>query len=274
MRLIYIVGASHSGSTLLDMMLNAHPEIISVGEVFKLNRIKRSRSGKPKVTRCSCGALGLVQCEFWSRVNERTMRIHGKSFVDLNLNEYRQYDKAANANSILFQGISEVSGKDFVVDSSKMPRRLNHLMQLNDLNVYPIYLIRNPRGQIASVFARNGLLKSILHHELVYAQTRWMLKSARHTIVRYEDLVTEPERTLDHILEPLGLRFHPRQLHWAEQAKHSFAGNHVRMQTKSELVLDEKWKHALTARQLRLIDIGTLFSRNSMRKIGVELHGR
>jgi hypothetical protein len=34
MRVIYIAGTSHSGSTLLDLMLNAHPEIISVGEVL------------------------------------------------------------------------------------------------------------------------------------------------------------------------------------------------------------------------------------------------
>jgi hypothetical protein len=38
MRVIYIAGAAHSGSTLLDLMLNAHPEIVSVGEVLKLNR--------------------------------------------------------------------------------------------------------------------------------------------------------------------------------------------------------------------------------------------
>ena len=70
MRIIYIAGASHSGSTLLDMMLNAHPEIISVGEVLKLNRIKVAKTGRVKRTRCSCGSATLLQCEFWSRVNE------------------------------------------------------------------------------------------------------------------------------------------------------------------------------------------------------------
>ena len=38
MRVIYIAGTSHSGSTLLDLMLNAHPAIFSAGEVLKLNR--------------------------------------------------------------------------------------------------------------------------------------------------------------------------------------------------------------------------------------------
>lgn len=34
MRLIYIVGTAHSGSTLLDLILNAHPQIVSVGELY------------------------------------------------------------------------------------------------------------------------------------------------------------------------------------------------------------------------------------------------
>ena len=272
MRVIYIAGASHSGSTLLDMMLNAHPEILSVGEAFQLNRTKRSKSGKPEVTKCSCGALGLGQCTFWSRVNERIMRIHGKSFADLNVNDYRRSDDKEDANSILFRAISEVSGKEFVVDSSKMPRRLKHLMGLDELNVYPIHLIRDPRGQIASVMRKGALMRPIFHHEVVHAQTRWALKSAPHSIVRYEDLVMAPERTLDRILEPLGLRFDPRQLQWAEQVRHSFAGNHARMQAKSELILDKKWKRILSPTQQFLIGVGTLLSRSSTPKPREPLH--
>ena len=268
MRVIYIAGASHSGSTLLDMMLNAHPEIMSVGEVLKLNRVKRSKSGKPKFAKCSCGAQGLMQCEFWSRVNQRIMQTHGKSFADLNVNDYRQFDERQDPNAILFRAISEVSGKDFIVDSSKIPRRLEHLTGLDELNVYPIHLIRNPRGQIASVIERYGLMKSIFYHEVVHAQTRWALKSVPHSIVRYEDLVTEPERTLGRILEPLGLSFDPRQLQWAEQVKHSFAGNHVRLQRNSELILDERWKHLLSPTQKLLIEVGTFLSRSSTPQTG------
>jgi len=103
---------------------------------------------------------------------------------------------------------------------------------------------------------------------VVHAQTRWALKSVPHSIVRYEDLVMEPERTLDRILEPLGLSFHPRQLQWAEQVKHSFAGNHVRMQRTSELILDERWKHLLSPTQKLLIEIGTFLSRHRTPQLG------
>jgi hypothetical protein len=263
MRVIYIAGASHSGSTLLDMMLNAHPEIVSVGEVLKLNRFKRSKSGTPKEPKCACGARGLLRCDFWARVNERIRDTHGKTFVDLYVNDYRQYAGETDPNLILFKAIAEVAEKKFVVDSSKMPRRLRHLVDIPALNVHPIHLIRDPRGQIASVIAKNGLLKSIFEHEVVQAQTRRILKSVPHVIVNYEVLVNYPEDTLQRILTPLGLKFVPQQLKWAQQERHSFAGNHVRMQKESELVLDERWKHRLSPRQISLIDLGTFLSRRS-----------
>ena len=261
MRVIYIAGAAHSGSTLLDMMLNAHPEIISVGEVLKLNNVKYWKSGAVKATRCSCGASGLLQCPFWSRVNERIREMRGKTLADLNVDDYRTHDEECEPNSILFEAISEVSGKEFVVDSSKMPRRLDYLLRQKELDVYPIHLIRNPKGQIASVIDRFGIVGAILRYEVVSAQTRRTVKGVPHGVVHYEDLVLDPEPTLQGILEPLGLKFHPLQLKWAEQVKHSFAGNHARWQTKSELVLDENWKRRLSRTQRLFIDIGTSLSR-------------
>ena len=50
MKVIYIAGTSHSGSTLLDLMLNAHPEIISVGESINLPRHLGYKMPRKKVT--------------------------------------------------------------------------------------------------------------------------------------------------------------------------------------------------------------------------------
>ena len=43
MRVIFIASLSHSGSTLLDLMLNAHPQMVSVGELKQLGRLRVSR---------------------------------------------------------------------------------------------------------------------------------------------------------------------------------------------------------------------------------------
>ena len=260
MQVIYIAGASHSGSTLLDMMLNAHPDIIGVGELLHINRVLYSKSGKVKATRCSCGAVGLLQCEFWSGVNQRIEETTGKPMAELNVNDYRRGKGEHEANSVVFRAISDVSGKKFIVDSSKIPRRLQYLLQVEELNVYPIHLLRKPAGQIASVISQYGLVKSIFYHEAVHAQFRQMLKAIPHSVVWYEDLVADPKGTLQRILAPAGLAFDPRQLSWAEQARHSFAGNHARLQTKSELVMDQKWNDILTPTQKLLIKLGTFTS--------------
>jgi hypothetical protein len=263
MRVIYIAGASHSGSTLLDMMLNAHPEIVSLGEVYKLHQKLAPRKLRTKAyARCSCGAESLLRCPFWSKVNALTLKAANKSLSELDLEDYRDLDGRTAPNAVVFRAVAEAAQESFVVDSSKSPRRLSYLMQVKGLDVYPIHLIRDPKGQICSALRkRSNFFKSLLHYEIVHEQLRRRLKSVPHTVVRYEDLVREPERTLRSVLEPLGLEFDPRQLQWAEQEKHLVAGNSIRRGTTSKLVLDERWKESLSPRQKLLIELGTRRSR-------------
>jgi hypothetical protein len=86
--------------------------------------------------------------------------------------------------------------------------------------------------------------------------------------VHYENLVRDPPATLKTNLEPIGLSFDPRQLAWAEAEKHEIAGNHMRFDDTSELVLDEGWRKSLSPLRRRAIDFGTLISRQTLRKTG------
>ena len=144
---IYIAGMSHCGSTVLNLMLNAHPEIFAVGELIDLNRGAGENSHPP----CPCGAPSLRDCEFWSRVNERTQQEQGLALSALDVLNDRKLDERSAPNAVVFRAISKVSGKKFIVDSSKRPGRLAYLMQLKGLDVFPIHLIREPNGQIWSL---------------------------------------------------------------------------------------------------------------------------
>jgi hypothetical protein len=260
MKVIFIAGTSHSGSTLLDLMLNAHPEIVSVGEVVNLPRVLKYKNPQRKTFRCcSCGARSFWACEFWSCVNRRMQERSGKSLATLDLQDR---SRPGTLDSALFRAISEASGKNLIVDSSKLPSRLASLLRVPGLEIYPIHLIRNPNGHIYSMNKKHGgFIRHILRYEFVHAQIRRLLKSVPHRVVNYEDLVLQPEKTLRGILEPLGLAFDLRQLAWAEQVKHVVPGNRIRRQQESKLVLDEKWKTSFTSVQKKLISIGTLPSR-------------
>ena len=270
MRVIYIAGTSHSGSTLLDLMLNAHPAIFSAGEVLKLNRqLGINHPRKQTSVPCSCGAPSLWQCPVWSRVDARTRETARKSLADLDMLDYGETDAAKAPNAIVFEAIAGVTEKNFVVDSSKLPKRLSYLMRLEELDVYPVHIVRDPKGQINSVTRKHGgFLKHIFRYELIHEQIRRTLKSVPHSVVHYEDLVRDPAGTLQSILQPLGVDFDPRQLAWAEAEKHEIAGNHVRFDAKSELVLDEGWKKSLSPLRQRAIDFGTLISRQTVPKTG------
>ena len=113
-----------------------------------------------------------------------------------------------------------------------------------------------------------GFLKHIFRYELIHEQIRRALKSVPHSVVHYEDLVRDPKGTLQSILQPLGLDFDPRQLDWAEAEKHEVAGNHMRFDARSELVLDESWRQSLSPLKQRAIEFGTLLSRQTLPKTG------
>ena len=113
-----------------------------------------------------------------------------------------------------------------------------------------------------------GFLKHVFRYELIHEQIRRALKSVPHSVVHYEDLVRDPKSALQSILQPLGLDFDPHQLDWAEAEKHEVAGNHMRFDARSELVLDESWRQGLSPLKQRAIEFGTLLSRQTLPKTG------
>jgi len=193
----------------------------------------------------------------------------GKSLTELDMLDYGESDAAKAPNAVVFKAIADVTGKNFVVDSSKLPKRLAYLMQLEELGVYPVHIVRDPKGQINSVTRKHGgFLKHIFRYELIHEQIRRSLRSVPHSVVHYEDLVRDPKSALQSILQPLGLNFDPRQLDWAEAEKHEVAGNHMRFDARSELVLDESWRQSLSPLKQRTIELGTLLSRQTLPKTG------
>ncbi len=59
--ILYICSAGHSGSTLLDLMVGGHPEIMSLGEIVHLPKNLALN------TQCTCGAP-VRECELWKKV--------------------------------------------------------------------------------------------------------------------------------------------------------------------------------------------------------------
>ena len=261
MNVIFIASLSHSGSTLLDLMLNAHPEIASVGELKQLSRFARFTK-KKEVHRCTCGVKSVLVCPFWSEVSARTQKSIGRKIDQLNVEDYEARESFDRDNVALFNAIAITAGKQFVVDSSKSRSRLQLLMANSKLTVFPIFLLRNPKGQIYSSLKRqrsaSAFARLIGDYVVTNRQIYTIIKRRRHAVVHYEQLVRDPEGTLSPVLQQLGVAFHSRQLDWGAQQRHNVGGNHMRWIRTSELQLDEAWRGELSLTQKLAIDVATI----------------
>jgi hypothetical protein len=260
-KVVFIASLSHSGSTLLDLMLNAHPDVVSVGELKQLGRFVRHEKPGRRL-RCTCGAESLLACKFWTRVSDHAKSAVGRTIAELNVEDYRSHGSFAKDNAALFQAISAVAGKRFVVDSSKSAERLALLMANPALDVFPIFLIRDPKGQICSSQRKSeSLIRLIENYVRTNREIHELVKHRPHAVVRYEQLVLETERVLAALMGELGLAFDANQLQWASKTRHNVGGNGMRRSSSSELKLDEKWREHFNLLQKLAIDAATIIGR-------------
>lgn len=174
-RIAYILAASHSGSTLLAMLLGAHPEVCTVGELkaASLDDVERYR--------CSC-AEEIRRCRFWNGVSEDMARrgfafdvtragtdirsvaspyarrllrpLHRGPFLEwlrdlalaLDPSWRAALGRAQQINAVLARCLLERTGKTVLVDSSKAGVRLKYLLRNAALDVQVIRLVRDGRG--------------------------------------------------------------------------------------------------------------------------------
>jgi hypothetical protein len=203
-----------------------------------------------------------LTCEFWARVSALTQAANGRTIGELNVENYEDKARFDEDNVALFQAISAVSGKRYVVDSSKQVTRLALLLENPALDVHPIFLLRDPKGQIcSSQKTASSLIRLIGNYVRTNREIYELVKQRPHSVVRYEELVRTPEQVLGALMQQLGLSFDRRQLEWASQVRHNVGGNGMRRSNSSELKLDEKWRNEFTLLQKLAIDAGTLLGR-------------
>ena len=303
-RLVYILAASHSGSTLLAMLVGAHRDTCSVGE------LKATSLGDVNKYPCSCGAL-LKECGFWQDVSRR-MQHRGISFamadartdyrsggtwytqrllqplcrgpaletvrdaaLSFSPDWRRRLPELHRRNTALVESVCEITGARSIVDSSKVALRLKYLLQIPELEVKIIRLIRDgravaltyldPFGYASTEDLRANGKPRQRRLSMKEAAYRWRRSNeeAEHLLaqidrdkwieVRYEEYCTEREVTLRGVFEFLDLD--PASVRDDFRAgEHHVIGNDMRKDTSSTVTLDERWREALTTDDRREFD--------------------
>lgn len=175
-RLAYLLAASHSGSTLLTLLLGAQPGACTAGE------LKATSLGDPDSYRCSC-KQPIRDCECWKKISAAMERrgfpnfditragtsiFEAKSSYarrllsplyrgsvmeavrDLGLalsSEWRHLLSDTNRRNLaLIESLLEVNRANVVVDSSKVALRLKYLLKIPNLDIRVIRVIRDGRA--------------------------------------------------------------------------------------------------------------------------------
>ena len=250
---IYIASVTHSGSTLVDLVLGAHSRLQSLGELKVFSRAKQAKLERVLADRCTCGAPDKSACPFWSGVEARLRETLGLGLRELDV-DAADPGVFVTHNRALFEAAACVGGNPWIVDSSKSSRRLRRLLAAGCFDIRPIHLTRSPYGVTYSHIKKG---RSTATGALRYAGTRisldWILARRRHASLRYEDFVASPADEMARVLAWLGLPFETQQLDWTAHAHHNICGNHMRFAETPEIRLDDAWRSQLSRAQKAVI---------------------
>lgn len=255
---IYIAGSSHSGSTLLDLLLGSHSAVESVGEAKKIPELI-SRIARGDSPLCTC-QTELVQCPLWGGILARDLG-------DL------KRDAAANAS--VFKMILERQGKSVILDSSKTLGRALLLARSSLFSPIFVHLVRDSRAVVFSS-KRKRLRQKSRGHGTVQIARGWQKLNARIprripwplVRVRYEDLTDNPKSVLEKILAAAGLGWEEPMIRFREHIHHNVEGNRMRMGSGSEIKRDDEYLRSLGVMEWTL---ATLLTWRGLRRFGYPL---
>jgi len=259
-KLIYIVGVGRSGTSLLQSMFAAHPEISCLPETSFLRRYVAN-----SVLHSICNSHGLQAVIDWLEADalfNRT-KLSAQTLVQ------RASDKVGQMDGHLYKSMLNAfacKSSGNVVD--KDPRSIEFLPLLKAVMPYAqvINIIRDPRDVLASkkraAWSRSGhvwkhIFANHIQLRLGRQQGKELFGEKYHEVI-YEELISSPEEILSVLCGKLGLRYHPKMLNFGEAAKRLVSDSEMswKKETFGPLLNDnkDKWKKALSCKEIRLTE--------------------
>lgn len=273
---VYIGGYGRSGSTLLDIILNAHPEMVTAGALSNFaDWVVHGRT-------CACGAT-LRECPFWSAVLrdvnlddgdyatfvEDQLRFESRGAADAGTADRAAAERHAGRLRALVGAIARVSGQRLIIDSSKSAgqaaRRPDFLASEVGVPVKMIWLVRDVRAVTWSAMRGPGspereqgrgqlqrIASAVLGWRaanLAAQRTRATLGAGNVLFLRYEDLASDPVTAVTRICAFVGVPADPLVALIASdmpfEPGHNLGGNRLRMTSTIRVRPDTEWRSRL-----------------------------
>lgn len=291
----YILSASHSGSTLLAMLLGAHPEACTIGEM------RASSIEDTEHYLCSCGRR-IKECEFWVKVSQA---MKSKGIADFDITNagtnifdasspyvhrlldplqrgpllemardsalacskdwHRHLKTVQDRHAALVEVLQELTGAKIIIDSSKSVIHLKYLLRQPSLEIKIVRLIRDGRAVALSLIGHG--FKLATRRETIAVSTRKWRRSNEAAecllslLPRSQWIQVQYEdlcREPEAVLRRICdfLGLETGRLNLDFRARQQhIIGNDMRLKTTSEIRLDERWRTELSGEDLAAFDM-------------------
>jgi hypothetical protein len=253
-RLFFIVGCGRSGTTLLKSMLDRHPRVAVPPETFFFSTIRRRFPGGDDAPLEEKARY--IAARWW-------MRDAGVRAEAL-LERLRGEDQAGWPEFFLAV-MAELGPEDGEADAlgEKTPAHVVDAPTL--LETFPearvVQMLRDPRAVLHSYrqvkIGTNQAVGVAREWKAACAVHRRLAEHPRAVLLRYEDLVVDPEANLQRACACLGLDFLPELLEFHRRESEGFAAEQVHHRaTLQPLFRDslDSWRDGLPQGQLRLLE--------------------
>lgn len=211
-KLVYILGAGRSGSTVLGILLGSREGVFYPGELFAWNRYK----GVPRTEKEETRA-------FWKKVGERAgelSKYFAYDFYELMESYYsiryffkwwgdaKLFKDYRDSNTGLLRRLGEVSGAHTIVDSSHYALRAFWLSRDPRVDMRLIYLVREP-VRVVDAFLKKDIEQRYKHPltaNIYYSMANFFsylvylcFPGDKKVMVRFEDMIERPGDVLSEI---------------------------------------------------------------------------
>ena len=238
-KIIYIAGLSHSGSTVLDMLLTTAGKAVGLGQVWTVLR------EDPALTRtrvCSCGAAA-PECEMWGPAIERLVHLPDAA---LPRDRYR----------VVLESVDRLYDPEIaVVDSSKHAGYLTELAEIPGVDLAVLHNIKDVRpftistlDNLVSKGRGRPLPEKVFYqwyrdNRASYALAERLLGRAPVRVM-YEGLCLSTETVAGRLAEALGADYIDTGATLNHGHTHIIAGNRLRLPEAGkvkQLAYDYRW---------------------------------
>jgi hypothetical protein len=246
---VFVVGAQRSGTTLLRNLLDRHPQIAMWGvesDFFRRVHERRSTFGDPadirnreRIVKAFLAIEPMRRTGLDLASLEKAMLVEGDTWPALFAATLRY-----NAN---------VQGKPYW--GEKTPANVFHVDTLRSW--YPgcaiIHIVRDPRDMVSSLVRMRWSNRSVLFAARAWKRFNAAAIGKDLLLVKYEELVSSPERVLQEICRYIGVAYDPL-MQRPKETVHVAQPEGVRATTPISTDRMGLWREALRPWQIAAIE--------------------